>query len=119
MRDLLLNLAGGLRAVHRGSHEYGSMLDVVAGQNALRTGQLVLARQYFERATRVFEKLCEHSEDSGPALSDLMSTNACLIETLQRLVDNAGSVDSTYQIELMSARDLQSKIARRLGTVAA
>jgi hypothetical protein len=119
MRDLLSNLAQSLRAAHRTNDEYGSMLDVVAGRNALRLGQLILARQYFERAIPIFEKLATESEDDVAALSDLMSANACLIDTLQRLGESAGAVDASYAGELNHALQLQSSITLKLEMLAA
>jgi hypothetical protein len=116
MRDLISSLALSLRAAHRTRYEYTSMLDVAAGQNALRSGQLTLARQYFERAVPVFEKLAKDSEDNDAALCDLMSTNACLIDTLQRLIESREIIDADFQLELTRAQALQSEASRKLAT---
>lgn len=116
MLGLIANLAVSLRTATRTDYEYVSMIEVVAGRNALHSGKLALARQYFERAIPVFERLAEESGEDPAAWSDLMSTNACLIDTLQRLCETVESADVGYATQLADAQKMQSMIAQKLET---
>ena len=114
MKDLLSTLAISLRAADRSRREYGSLLDVAAGKNAMSRGQLSLAIQYFERAIPVFVQLADEGSDGASSLTDLMAANACLIDTLERCIEGTSGAETTLFADLATARRLQSQVADKL-----
>ena len=114
MNDLISALANSLRSAHRSRRAYSSMLDVAAGNNALSQGQCALALQYFQRAIPTFIHLAESNPESAEPLADLMTANACLIDTLERFIATSATPEHRNLLELAEANLLQTQLAEKM-----